>query len=272
MAIHQADSATKLDKTLRAHTVICGSHGGLYPAVLASMAGLRAVILNDAGEGLDNAGISGVMQLDTVKMAAATAAATSCRIGVAHDMANRGLISFANETALKYGVKVGMTAMDAALRLNKAAVPAQQLAPISECRQLVLQYHATPVVLVDSASLVEPQDQNHIVITGSHGGLLHGDPAYALRVNAYLAVFNDAGVGIDQAGISRLPALDNRKIAAVTVAASSARIGEAKSAWQTGIISHTNNEAHNLGARAGMRLQYFIRQIMSQRQSVPDNT
>lgn len=262
MAIYQADSATKLGEALRAHTVICGSHGGLYPAVLASLAGLRAVILSDAGGGLDHAGTSGVTQLDGVEMAAATAAATSCKIGDAHDMAHRGLISFANKTALQCGVEIGMSVMEAAAHLENAAVPARYLTAISECRQLISQPQDRHIVLVDSASLVEPQDRDQIVITGSHGGLLGGDPAYALRVDAYLAVFNDAGVGIDQAGIRRLPALDSRQIAAVTVAASSARIGEAKSAWETGTISHANKKASALGARAGMQLQHFIRQIM----------
>ena len=46
-----ADSATKLKEDARDAVVVCGSHGGLYPAWLAARAGVRAIVLNDAGVG-----------------------------------------------------------------------------------------------------------------------------------------------------------------------------------------------------------------------------
>ena len=77
----------------------------------------------------------------------------------------------------------------------------------------------------------------------------------ALRVDAFAAVFSDAGVGIDGAGISRLPALDARGIAGIAVSAASARIGDAMSVYEEGIISHVNATAQRLGARAGEPLK-----------------
>ena len=44
-----SDSATTFGEAHRGQVVICGSHGGLYCGYLAAAAGLRAVILNDAG-------------------------------------------------------------------------------------------------------------------------------------------------------------------------------------------------------------------------------
>ena len=70
------------------------------------------------------------------------------------------------------------------------------------------------------------EDEGEIVVTGSHGGLIGADPKRALKANARLAVFNDAGVGCDEAGITRLAVLDDRGVAAVTVAHTSAKIGD----------------------------------------------
>jgi len=53
--------------------------------------------------------------------------------------------------------------------------------------------------------MVQPEDAGQIVIAGSHGALLGGDPASALGADALMAVFHDAGIGIDEAGIARQP-------------------------------------------------------------------
>jgi hypothetical protein len=115
-----------------------------------------------------------------------------------------------------------------------------------------------PVWAVDSASLVLPEDAGAIVITGSHGGLLGGRPETALKVDARAALYSDAGGGMDDAGISRLPALAARGIAAATVSAASARIGDAKSLYRDGVISHVNAVAAAAGARPGMTARDFV--------------
>ncbi len=81
-----------------------------------------------------------------------------------------------------------------------------------------------------------PEHVGAIVVTGSHGGLLGGKPETALKYDALAALFNDAGIGIDEAGTTRLAALDARGIAAATVAADSARIGDARSTYEDGIL------------------------------------
>ena len=75
----------------------------------------------------------------------------------------------------------------------------------------------------------------------------------ALRTDGFAAAFNDAGIGLEEAGIGRLPALDARGIAAFTVDAASARIGEARSTFEDGVISRVNATAARLGAAPGMR-------------------
>ena len=96
------------------------------------------------------------------------------------------------------------------------------------------------IVLINSASLIGPEDAGQIIVTASHGALVGGNAAMALRVDAFAAVFSDAGVGMDGAGITRLPALDMRGIAGLAVSAASARIGDAASVYEDGIISHAN--------------------------------
>jgi hypothetical protein len=72
-------------------------------------------------------------------------------------------------------------------------------------------------------------------------------------------VFNDAGVGLDGAGIAALPLLQAQGIAACTVAHDTARIGEAASTLATGVISHANAAAQALGARPGLALSAWLR-------------
>ena len=256
------DSITDVSERVRERIVVSGSHGGHYPASLASHAAVGAVLFNDAGIGLEDAGVAGVLSLADVGMAAAAVDCMSCRIGSAQDAVDRGRISAVNTVAADLGVRNGMT-VDAAVNcLGNAALPTGRLPDHVEARQSVSLADAGPVVwLLDSASLVRPEDEGQIVITGSHGGLIGGDPARALKADARIAVFNDAGVGLDDVGISRLPALDQKSIAAVTVSCRSARIGDAASALETGVISHVNDTAADLGARVGLSLKAWLQDL-----------
>ena len=117
---------------------------------------------------------------------------------------------------------------------------------------------APQVWALDSASLVVPEHKDAIVVTGSHGGLLGGRPETALKYDVRGALYNDAGIGKDEAGVSRLPALDARGIAAATVSAASARIGDARSTYEDGIVSRVNARAAALGLREGISAREFV--------------
>lgn len=254
--IFLADTVTKVADKARGAVLVCGSHGGLYPGYLAAKAGVRAVIFNDAGGGRDDAGIGSLANLEALGIAAATTSNLSCRIGDAKDMLARGRISHVNNLAAGRDVKVGERCEDAARKLEAAPLPCEAGLgpPISEARSLYPTPGTRRIVLIDSASLVLPEDQGQIVVTGSHGGLLGGNDFLALQVDAFAGVFHDAGIGIDEAGATRLPALDRRGIAAVTVDGASARIGDARSVCEEGVISRVNEAARRLGATPGERL------------------
>src|SRR5262249_38137377 len=122
----------------------------------------------------------------------------------------------------------------------------------------LLEIEPPQVWALDSASLVLPEHKDAIVITGSHGGLLGGKPEAALKYDVRGALYNDAGIGKDSAGTSRLPALDARGIAAATVSAASARIGDARSTYEDGIISRVNRCAATLGLGEAISAREFV--------------
>jgi hypothetical protein len=103
----------------------------------------------------------------------------------------------------------------------------------------------------DSIGLVEVADVDAVLVIGSHGALHGGDPRSALPVAARAAFFHDAGRGKEDAGVSRLPVLAAGGIAAAAVDYRSARIGDARSMWDTGRVSVVNAVAQAIGVRAG---------------------
>jgi hypothetical protein len=248
-----APTITVLSGNTSGSVIVTGSHGGLYAGHLVLAACARAAIFNDAGIGRDRAGIAALNLLQQHGKAAAAVAHTSARIGDTDDMMSCGIISTANDLAAACGVTPGVSCLDAAALLEGAPLSATAMlaAPREARLTWTCKLQVRSVILVDSASLVTKDDVGAIIITGSHGGLIGGDPKKALRVDGFAAVFNDAGIGKDDAGTTRLPALDDRGIAAFTVAASSAHIGDARSSLSDGLISRVNRVADSLGARVG---------------------
>jgi hypothetical protein len=113
-----------------------------------------------------------------------------------------------------------------------------------------------PLRVLDSITEALGGPPGQVVVSGSHGGVSAG--RFALEARVRLAVFNDAGVGLDDAGIAALPLLQAQGVAACTVAHDSARIGEAASTLATGVISHANAAPAALGARPGLALRAWL--------------
>ncbi len=260
-AVQVADSITKLGPQFRRTVLVAGSHGGRYCGYLAALAGLRGVIFNDAGVGKDRAGIGSLDFLQPLGIAAATVGHTLARIGDGADMFERGRLSYCNEVAGTLGCEAGQTCREAAQAMCRGKVFEGDTPDHEEGRE-GLRDGPVRVIACDSASLVQPGDVGAIIVTGSHGGLLAGRPGYGLAVQARGAIFNDAGVGIDQAGIQRLEILDQAAIPAATVDAMSACIGDAISSWESGIISYINPQAEKRGVAVGMTVPTFADVLM----------
>lgn len=259
------DSATRFGEAHRGQVVVCGSHGAVYCGYLAAAAVLRAVILNDAGMGLNQAGLGCLDYCEQLGMAAATCAHDSARIGDGEDMATRGRISRVNRIAAACGCKTGMLVAAAAECLCTAPLQAWPIRPYCETRQvLASDDHLPSIICLDSVALVTDDDVGQIVLTGSHGGLMGGRPEGALKVDALAAFFNDAGVGMDRAGLGRLAALDRRDIIAATVDTMSARIGDGLSTYQDGRLSYLNDRASAFGLETGMTAKEAVDRLQQQ--------
>jgi hypothetical protein len=252
-----ADSITRVGTEAAGAVVVNGSHGGSYAAYVAAKLRVAAAIFNDAGVGRDQAGIAGLDYLAGLGIPAAAVGHGTARIGDGADMIERGVVTSANSLATALGCRPGTACKHAAAALQHALSSAGE--PPSALEAAFLLIDTPPAVwAVDSASLVGAEQVGTIVVTGSHGGLLGGRPDTALKADALAALFNDAGIGIDEAGVTRLPALEGRGIAAGTVAATSARIGDARSTYEDGILTRVNRRAAALGIGPGMTAREFV--------------
>jgi hypothetical protein len=110
--------------------------------------------------------------------------------------------------------------------------------------------------LVDSITQLGPHDEGCIAVSGSHGGI--SSARYALAARPLLSVFNDAGGGLNNAGLAALDFLQANSLAACTVAHHSARIGEASSTLASGQINHINACAKALGIQPGWTCQQAV--------------
>ncbi len=123
-------------------------------------------------------------------------------------------------------------------------------------KQEVARGPAGRVLVMSSITQVDPEDAGCLAVSSSHGGTSSGE--FALEVPLALAVFNDAGVGKDDAGIAALAMLQARGVPAATVAHTSARIGDPMDTWHHGVVSHANAAAGARGITPGSRLRAVV--------------
>jgi hypothetical protein len=252
-----ADSITRVGPEATGAVVVNASHGGIYAAYLAAKLQAAAAVFNDAAVGRDHAGIAGLDYLQEYGIGAAAVGHDTARIGDGADMMAQGVITHANVAATSLGVCPGQSCRAAAALLQQSN-PTRRAPPEALEAAFLLIAEIPQVWALDSASLVLPEHRHAIVVTGSHGGVLGNRPETALKYDVLGALYNDAGIGKDAAGISRLPALDARGIAAATVSAASARIGDARSTYEDGIISRVNARAAALGLSEGVTARDFV--------------
>lgn len=116
--------------------------------------------------------------------------------------------------------------------------------------------------LLDSVGYITPAMAGDVLVTGSHGGT--SAARYALTGRPKLVAFNDAGGGRDRAGTAGLALLQAEGIAAFAVAHTSARIGEAQSTYDDGVITQLNAAAGGLGLHPGMTCRDAVKWVLSE--------
>src|SRR5438046_4240873 len=124
----------------------------------------------------------------------------------------------------------------AARRLSDAA--GRQAARRDAARSVVGSFamSAAPIVTADSITRIADEARGAVVVNASHGGVY---AAYlAATLGAAAAIFNDAGVGRERAGIGGLDYLQKLGVPAATVGHTTARIGDGADMLARGLISH----------------------------------
>lgn len=238
------DGVSKLPPEADSAIVVGGSNAAIYATYLSAKAGVRAAIHHDCGIGRDEAGVRGLVWAEQHGMAMAAVATDSARVGDGADMLQRGIISRVNRIAAMCGVENGQPVVQAVELLRSAPWPHAGVEAPVEGRTFI---HG--VLCIDSISLGNPEDAGLVVASGSHGGAIAASMTHSFR--PLLVFFNDAGFGADRAGAACLPVLNSEGIAAATVAADSACIGDGRSTLTQGIISAVNETAYRLGVRVG---------------------
>ncbi|HVY19721.1 MAG TPA: hypothetical protein VHA70_06525 [Bauldia sp.] len=258
--IFAVPASSFVNESHRGHVVVSGSYGGDYNAFHAGKWGIRGVVLNDAGIGKDDAGIHGITYLEQIGLAAATADVNTCHIADGEHMLEHGRISFVNRFAANLGCKVGDTVRSVAEKMRTAPIATGELSAIAGGKRYTLS--ETPgkpkVIALDAAPMLAPGDEGAIAVTGSHAALFRGKPDNVIPFPLRAVFFSDGGVGMDNAGVSRLPNLDEKGIPGGAAAAMSARIGDARSIYNDGVFSHVNQRARAEGARPGMPVREFV--------------
>jgi hypothetical protein len=238
------DSMLELPPEANGAVVVGGSNAAIYATYVSAKAGVRAAIHHDCGIGRDEAGVSGLLWAEQHGMAMAAVATDSARVGDGADTLQRGILSRVNKLAAMCGVESGQTVVQAVELLKSARWPHPDVEAPTVRRTLI---HG--VLCIDSISQGNSEDAGLVVASGSHGGVSAAPMTRSFRPR--LVFFNDAGFGADRAGAASLPILDSEGIAAATVAADSACIGDGESTLTQGIISAVNEAAFRLGARIG---------------------
>lgn len=116
-----------------------------------------------------------------------------------------------------------------------------------------------PVWGMDSIASIAAAHEGAIVVTGSHGGQSAGE--YALKFSLRAVLFNDAGIGKDEAGVVALVMLQQKGIAAAAIAHTTGRIGDALDMWTHGYLSRVNEAAARAGLEEGMSAREAARRL-----------
>lgn len=258
--------------------LVCGSHcgdNGTFARKLKNCH-VKAVFLNNAGIGKNQAGISGLKHYQAENILACAVDHYSAEIGVARDTRESGIISHINTLAEEAGIRVGDSVKEAVASIIKninLASSNQQYSnsesqidekeeesvKIDLKKQTRVQIEGISITITDSITFLNENNAGDIVVCGSHGGVSAGE--YALKHRVKAVFFNDAGIGKNNAGVKSLETLSDEGILACTVDCMSAEIFNGFDVFENGIISVCNQLAKSRNIREKMTVKEAILRI-----------
>lgn len=258
--------------------LVCASHcgdNGAFARKLKSCS-IKAVFLNNAGIGKNQAGISGLAHYGAQNILACAVDHNSAEIGIARDTWESGIISHTNTQAQNAGILIGDSVKEAVARISNgihSSVSFQKnenaeslhkenkesTSKVDIKKQTQMQIDGVSITVVDSITFLNESNAGDIVVCGSHGGVSAGHYAQKHRLKAVF--FNDAGIGKNNAGIKSLHSLNEAGILACTVDCLSAEIFNGHDTLENGIISVCNQLAASRNIQENMTVKEAIKLI-----------
>lgn len=256
--------------------LVCASHCGDNGAFARKLKNchVKAVFLNNAGIGKNQAGISGLSYYEAENILACAVSHNSAEIGVAADTWESGMISHTNTLAQEAGIQPGDSVQEAVARiinqidfLSLTQKNKNSESPINQensskpdlKKQIQTQINGVSITVSDSITFLNESNAGDIVVCGSHGGISAGH--YAQKHHLKAVFFNDAGIGKNNAGIKSLESLSDAGILACTVDCMSAEIFNGQDILENGIISVCNQLAKSRNIKEEMTVKEAIQYI-----------
>lgn len=106
------------------------------------------------------------------------------------------------------------------------------------------------IIVTPSVTRLPANTPGSVVVGGSHAAIY--TVYLSAKAGARAAIQHDAGIGLDQAGVSGLAWAEKLGMAVAAVAANSARIGDGEDMMRRGILSRVNKIAAACGVTPGM--------------------
>lgn len=257
-------SAYYVDERNRGRDVVVNaSYSGVLPGRMVGDHRPRGAIGVDCGIGPEGAGIAGLWYLEALNIPAAAADVMTVLLGDGADLYENGRIRFLNRPAADCGVTAGMPVKEAALRMLENEPGAPQALEVTNRRVMEEGPDGRRIICTDSIVFGLPEDVRNIIVSAGHNGRSSID--YIGAINPFGYVCSDGGRGRNDSGMAALPQAAEIGIAGATVDGTRARLGDALSTWNDGIISAANRLAIEAGVRVGMRCPEAARLLVRRR-------
>ncbi len=257
--------------------LVCGSHCGGNKDLARHVKNchVKAVFLNNAGIGKNQAGIRGLTHYEAENILACAVDCNSAEIGISRDTWESGIISHTTTQAEVAGIQIGDSVKEAIAKIINSIKPPSSTQKSKKFESLIKhevkgskedlkkqsQTHieGVDITITDSITFLNENNAGDIVVCGSHGGLSAGDYAQKHRVKAVF--FNDAGIGKNNAGIKSLESLNDAGILACTVDCMSAEIFNGLDVLDNGIITVCNQLAKDRNIKEKMTVKEAIKSM-----------
>ncbi|MBD3917041.1 hypothetical protein IEZ25_20675 [Nocardioides hwasunensis] len=258
------DSAYDVHEVNRGRDVVVNaSYSGVLPArFLADKAPAGSIGL-DCGIGPQGASIAGLWYLEARDLPAATVDVSGVVLGDGVDVWTHGRISFLNQPARDLGVREGQAVEEAARAMLSGAVVAPSSASeVTNRRTMIEHPSGRAVVCTDSIAFGLPEDRaTNVLVTAGHTG--RSAVPYLEKFMPHAFICSDGGMGRERSGVAALPVLGAQNVPGAAVDARTARMGDALSSWDTGVISAVNDLAREAGVTEGMSCREAAQLLVS---------